>query len=137
MQYKFTDHLQGDTFDGTVFVITVNNKPLDLTDANVKMSLVTDMKSMNPILTLSTLTKGITITDPEEGKFQIEIKENFFRGEEKTEEEATKIIQMMHLNDSSFNIAGKESVALALKLGIISEESVKTIQGVPFSLILG
>lgn len=73
----------------------------------------------------------------EEGKFQIEIKENFFRGEEKTEEEATKIIQMMHLNDSSFNIAGKESVALALKLGIISEESVKTIQGVPFSLILG
>lgn len=72
----------------------------------------------------------------EEGKFQIEIKENFFKGEEKTEQEAAKIIQAMQFNDASFNIAGEESVALALKMGIISEASVKTIQGVPFSLIL-
>lgn len=72
----------------------------------------------------------------EEGKFQIEIKENFFKGEEKTEEETAKIIQTMHLNDASFNIAGEKSIELALKIGIISEGSVKKIQGVPFSLVL-
>ena len=73
----------------------------------------------------------------EQEKFQIDIKENFFKGEEKTEEETARIIQDMHLNDSSFNIAGKQSIALALKMGIISEDNVKTIQGVPFSLVLG
>ena len=72
----------------------------------------------------------------EEGKFQIDIKENFFKGDEKTEQETAKIIETMHINDASFNIAGKQSVELALKMGIISKESVKTIQGIPFSLVL-
>jgi len=72
----------------------------------------------------------------EEGKFGIDIKENFFKGEEKTEQETAKIIENMHINDASFNIAGEKSIALALKLGIISKENVKTIQGIPFSLVL-
>ncbi|MCK9595703.1 DUF424 domain-containing protein [Candidatus Pacearchaeota archaeon] len=72
----------------------------------------------------------------EEGKFQLEVKDSFFRGEETNEEKAAEIIRKMVQEDATFNIVGKNSVNLALKEGIIKEEGIKMIQGIPFALVL-
>jgi hypothetical protein len=39
MNYNFLDHVNGDTFDGVKFTITVNGSPLDLTGASVVMNM--------------------------------------------------------------------------------------------------
>lgn len=72
----------------------------------------------------------------EEGSFQLDIKESFYKGEEKTEEEAIEIMQNMLWEDATFNIIGKESVDAAIIAGIISEGDIQKIQGIPFALKL-
>jgi uncharacterized protein len=72
----------------------------------------------------------------EEGKMQLDVKENFFSGEEMNEEETIKVLEKMADEDATFNIIGEKSIEAALKSGIISEESVCEIQGIPFVLIL-
>jgi hypothetical protein len=72
----------------------------------------------------------------EEGKFQLDVKENFYKGKEVSKEDASKIIQDMSKEDATFNIVGENAVKLALKAGIIKEEGIKKIQGVPFALVL-
>ena len=71
----------------------------------------------------------------EEGKFQLDIKENFYKGEEILEEQVIDIIQKMSKEDSTFNIVGEKSVNCALKTGIISQEGIKKIQGIPFAMV--
>jgi len=70
-----------------------------------------------------------------EGKI-LEIKENFYRGEEKTSEEIREIMENMLREDATFNIVGKNSVELAIKTGVIKKESVKEIGGVSFAMKL-
>ena len=73
----------------------------------------------------------------EEGNSQLDVKENFFKGEEETSEE--KIIQKMRqmaIEDSTFNIIGEESINAAIKAGILSEDEVGRIKDIPFALIL-
>ena len=72
----------------------------------------------------------------EEGDKQIKITENFFKGEEKTEQEVLEIIEMGTCEDYTFNIVGKKSVALALKCGLIKKEGITNIQGIPVALVL-
>ena len=72
----------------------------------------------------------------EQGDFQLNIKESFYKGEEVSEEKAVEIMKSMSKEDSTFNIAGEESVNAAIKAGIISQESVGEIQGIPFALVL-
>jgi len=72
----------------------------------------------------------------EEGILQLEIRENFFKGEEKAEKEVIEIMKDATMEDATFNIAGKNSVECALNAGIISREGIKTIQNVPFALVL-
>lgn len=72
----------------------------------------------------------------EEGELQLDIKENFFKGEEVDENKAMEIIKDMEKEDATFNIIGKKSVDTALKAKIISKEGVKKIRGVPFALVL-
>ena len=72
----------------------------------------------------------------EEGKFQLDIKESFFNGYKTSEEKAIQIMQDMSREDATFNIVGEKSVNTAIKAGIISEEGVKKIDGVPFALVL-
>jgi len=71
-----------------------------------------------------------------EGNFQLDVKENFYKGEEKTPEEISEILRDMKIEDATFNIVGKESVALALETGIIDEENIGEIEGIPFALVL-
>ncbi len=72
----------------------------------------------------------------EEGKFQLNIKEDFYKGDEKTIDEVKDIIINFQEKDATFNIVGKNSVALAIEAGLISKESVKEIGGVPFVIVL-
>ena len=72
----------------------------------------------------------------EEGKFQLDVKENFFKGEKTSEEKAIEIMQNMLKEDATFNIVGEKSVKAALKAGVISEEGIKKIQDIPFALVL-
>jgi len=71
-----------------------------------------------------------------QGKFQLDLKESFYKGDEKNLEETIKIIQKMIKEDATFNIVGEQSVSAAIKSGIISEKEIKKIQGIPFSLVL-
>ena len=72
----------------------------------------------------------------EEGKFQLDVKESFYKGEEVDEERAIQIKKRMSGEDATFNIVGKNSIDIALKAGIIIEEGIGEIQGVPFALVL-
>lgn len=72
----------------------------------------------------------------EEGIKQIDIKPNFFKGEEKTKEEIIEVLKSMEKEDATFNIVGKESIECALKSGIINEQGIMKIQNVPVALVL-
>ena len=72
----------------------------------------------------------------EEEKFQLDVKESFFKGELTQEKKALEIIKDMRLEDATFNIVGKRSVSLAIKSGIIKEEDIGKISGIPYALRL-
>jgi uncharacterized protein len=72
----------------------------------------------------------------EEGKFQLDIKENFFRGRESSKEEVMEIMRDMRLEDSTFNIIGEESIQTALESGIITKKGIGRIANIPFALVL-
>ena len=72
----------------------------------------------------------------EDGNFQIDVKESFYRGEEYPEDKVKEIIRKMSYEDATFNIVGEKSCGCALNAGIISQDGIKKIQGVPFALVL-
>jgi len=72
----------------------------------------------------------------EEGEFQLDIKESFFKGDEVSEEKAKEIMTNFSHEDSTFNIVGEKAIQCALEAGIISKKGIKKIQGVPFALVL-
>ncbi len=72
----------------------------------------------------------------EEGKKQLDVRENFYKGEEMDAERTVEIMKKEFSNDSTFNIVGKESVNAALGAGVISDGNIGEVQGVPFALVL-
>ncbi len=72
----------------------------------------------------------------EEGIKVLNIRENFYNGEEKTAKELVEIFKDLAMEDSTFNIVGENSVSCALKAGIISKQGIKKVQGIPFALVL-
>ncbi len=72
----------------------------------------------------------------EEGKFQLDIKENFYKGKEVNEEVGIEIMKKMSAEDATFNIVGEKSINTALKAGIISIGEIRKIKGVPFVMVL-
>ncbi|MBU2615840.1 MAG: DUF424 family protein [Nanoarchaeota archaeon] len=72
----------------------------------------------------------------EEDRFQLDIKENFYKGEEMSEEKVIGLLKSLSAEDATFNIVGKKSVNAALKTGIITKENINEIQNIPFALIL-
>ncbi len=72
----------------------------------------------------------------ESGKFQLDVKESFYKGQEVSAEKAVVMMKDLAKEDATFNIAGKESVNAAVKAGIISKENIGKIQGIPFALVL-
>ena len=75
----------------------------------------------------------------EEGEKQLEIKESFYKGEQKEPksiEEVDKIMEDWNKEDATFNIVGEKSINLALKKEIITQGSIKKIKNIPYALIL-
>lgn len=72
----------------------------------------------------------------EDEGFQLNVKADFFKEREIEESELVRIMENMSLEDATFNIVGENSIKVAIKAGIISEEQVKSIENVPFALVL-
>lgn len=72
----------------------------------------------------------------EEGNKVLDVRENFFKGEKMGENELLKLMRDLVKSDVTFNIIGEKSVQIALKAGIISQEGVKKIKGIPYALVL-
>jgi hypothetical protein len=72
----------------------------------------------------------------EEGNMQLDLRENFYKGEHVTHEEAVRRIRFYIKEDATFNIVGTKSVKAAIAAGITSEEHVGRVSGIPFVLIL-
>ncbi|MEM4331016.1 MAG: DUF424 family protein [Candidatus Pacearchaeota archaeon] len=72
----------------------------------------------------------------EEGKKELDLRSNFFKGEEKSYEEIKEILLYYKKEDASFNIVGKKSCSLALEIGLINEEMIGKISEIPYSLVL-
>ena len=72
----------------------------------------------------------------EEGQFQLDIREGFYKGEEMNDKQTKQIMLKMSREDATFNIVGEESVAIAISAGLIQKEGIKKIQGIPFAMVL-
>ncbi len=72
----------------------------------------------------------------EEGRAVLNLKENFYKGDDKNEQETIEIMKDLASGDATFNIVGKQSCNSALKAGIISKEGIRKVQGIPFALVL-
>ena len=72
----------------------------------------------------------------EQDKFQLDVKENFFKEEEIDEEKAIEIMQNYNQEDATFNIIGEQATQTAIKAGIITQQGIKKINNIPFALVL-
>ncbi len=72
----------------------------------------------------------------EEGKRQLDVRENFYKDKEVTMESAIKLLRQQANEDSTFNIIGKKSIQAAIQAGLITKQSVHKIKNIPFTLIL-
>jgi hypothetical protein len=80
---------------------------------------------------------GKKFEEPFEGGVkQLDIKENFYKGEESDRDNVKEIMKKMAKEDATFNIVGKDSVAAAIEAGIISEKEINKIKEIPFALVL-
>ena len=58
-----------------------------------------------------------------EGKTQIYVKEDFYKGEEKNEEETIRILKKAQADDATFNLVCEQSTQTGIKAGVIDEKS--------------
>lgn len=72
----------------------------------------------------------------EEDIKQLDVRESFYKGEEKSKEEIIKILKFQKDEDATFNIVGPESVEVAKEAGIITDKAVAFTQEIPYSLVL-
>jgi len=72
----------------------------------------------------------------EEGKKQLDLRENFYKGEELDREKLLEMLRNFREDDATFNIVGKEAVKLSKEAGIVSEGNLGKVDGIPFALVL-
>jgi hypothetical protein len=72
----------------------------------------------------------------EEGKFQLEVKENFYKDKKVSREEAIELLKLHKLDDATFNIVGPKSIKTAIDAEIIKKENIGKIQEIEFALTL-
>ncbi len=71
-----------------------------------------------------------------EGERQLDLTGEFFNGQEFDEEGVSLEINNFLREDATFNIVGEKSVGVAKKLGIVTGDGVKEVDGIPFALVL-
>jgi uncharacterized protein len=62
---------------------------------------------------------------------QLEITERFYKGEKKSEEEVEEIMK----NATNLNLVGEKTINIALKLEILTKDTIITINKVPHAQI--
>jgi len=72
----------------------------------------------------------------EQGNLQLEVNEAFYGGEKKTEQEIEEMVRDFITDDASFNLVGEKTIKIALKLGLIDEEGIIYVQGIPHAIVL-
>ena len=72
----------------------------------------------------------------EQGLRQLQVTESFFKGQKMSEEEVLNLMKYEFKAGSTFNIVGKDSISLALKIGIIEKEAIVKIKRIPFVIII-
>ncbi len=72
----------------------------------------------------------------ESDKLQLDVRENFYKGEEITKEQAVLVLVKQAREDATFNIVGKEAVEAASEAGIIEKKHAGNIAGIPYALAL-
>ena len=71
-----------------------------------------------------------------QGKRSLDLSGEFFNGEEMNKEEVAGEIVRCKMEDATFNFVGEKSVKIAKDLGIVADEGVIKVDGVPFALVL-
>ena len=71
-----------------------------------------------------------------EGIMQLDLTTQFFRGTEMNDDEVREEIWRCSNEDANFNVVGENSIGLALELGLIEEDGIRKVQGIPFALVL-
>lgn len=69
--YNFKPHRAGDTFNGLQLTYTVNDAPVDLSEASIRLQLRRSVTDKRVALRLDTDNGGIVITDATAGQFTI------------------------------------------------------------------
>jgi uncharacterized protein len=63
----------------------------------------------------------------EEGVLVLDVNEKFYKGEDVSKEKIVKVLTEY----SNINLVGEQVIKIAVEEGFISQQDVKTIQGVP------
>lgn len=66
----------------------------------------------------------------------LDLSGEFFNGGEMDEDEAAREIVRCDKEDATFNFVGEKSVGVAKKLGLVEDEGIVIIEGIPFALVL-
>ena len=72
----------------------------------------------------------------EEGIRQLDIRESFYKGEEKSFDELVELFKFQKAEDATFNIVGENSINAAKEAELISDDGIKYIKKIPYSLVL-
>lgn len=72
----------------------------------------------------------------EKGIKQLDLRENFYKNQEMSYEEAVELIESQAKEDATFNIVGHNSIKAALEAGIINKLGIAKIDGIPYALVL-
>jgi len=94
--------------------------------------IVKTHKTENGQLILAVCDKDILGKKFVDNDLQLDLSSNFYKGKEMSEDEIKNLFRAAYI----INIAGKKSVALALKEGLINENKILFIKNIPHAQIL-
>jgi len=68
----------------------------------------------------------------EQGKLQLDLTSDFYKGDEKPESDIARLIKSAHI----LNLVGKNSVSLAIKEKMLDEKNIIKIKNIPHAQIV-
>lgn len=71
-----------------------------------------------------------------EGKKALDMSVRFFEGKPFNEDSAKEELLRCKDEDATFNFVGENSVNLAKEIGLVSDEGIMEIEGIPVALVL-
>ncbi len=96
------------------------------------MTLIVNVKESSTGVLLIVTDKEILGKKFEEGKKQLDLTSDFYKGEEKSKEEVKKmIIESRHVH-----LTGKESVAIGVEMDFVNPEHILYVQNVPHAEVV-